>query len=265
MNLRYIALNLEADELDRMYSSDFTYYTRFISNYFSRAIRKYKKVNDFEFNMICIDATTDRLSECKIKGFNSLSVPVPFDKSHYEKIRGTEDCSYYLVLLEQGFRKASENKRIPLNILLNLIDEFKKGGCKNEWLHKKKRFKEQDIVVRLDCYFTTLDFKLVVTISKISTKEKLCSGTVIRTKPDEVHFDKMFKDVLIHQNFIIITDASDSARVLIDLANAQKGIFNKIFAPYIYSGDYTKEENIKFEKTHDEVVKILSYDGDGFR
>ena len=48
MKLRYIALNLEADELGLQYSSDFAYYTRFISNYFSKKNRKCNFINDFE-------------------------------------------------------------------------------------------------------------------------------------------------------------------------------------------------------------------------
>jgi hypothetical protein len=147
---------------------------------------------------------------------------------------------------------------------LNLVKEFKDNGCKNEWMHKKKNFKEQDIEVKLECYFTTLDFRLVAIINQISTKKQLCSGTVIRTKPDEIHFDKMFKDILIHKNFIIVTDASDSARVLINLEDAKKGIFNKMFAPYIYDEDCTQEENKEFEDTHNDVVKMLSYSGNGF-
>lgn len=74
----------------------------------------------------------------------------------------------------------------------------------------------------------------------------------------------MFKDILLHKNFIIITDTSDSARVLIYIDDAKKGIFEKVFVPYIYSDDYTKEENEEYEKTHNRVIEILSYDGSGF-
>ncbi len=86
----------------------------------------------------------------------------------------------------------------------------------------------------------------------------------MKTKPDEIHFEKMFKDILIHENFIVVTDASDSARVLINIEDAKKEFFSKIFAPYIYSDDFTQEENLKYEATHNEVVKILSYDCKGF-
>jgi len=264
MTLRYIALQIESEIAGRMYSSDFAYHTRFISNYFSKAIRKYKYTTDGTFNMISVEGAVNYKEIPKIKGFDALSVPISFDQNRYEQIKGTEDCSYYLELLEQGFKKASEFKPIPLDTLLSLIDEFKNGGCKNEWLHKKKRFKEEDLEVVLTCEFTTNYFQLIATINQISTKKELVKGIAIKTKPDEIHFDKMFKDILIHENFFVITDASDSARVLINVEDAKKGFFNKMFAPYIYNEDYTQEENLKSEATHNEVVRILSYDGSGF-
>lgn len=265
MTLRYITLMLEDEVRGRMYSSDFTYHTRFISNYFSRAIRKYRFDTNGIYNMISVALLPEnKLKPTKITAINVLETYLPFDQKRYEQIKGTDDCSYYLELLEQGFKKASEFKPIPLDTLLSLIEEFKKGGCKNEWLHKKRRFKEEDLEVVLTCDFNTHYFQLVTVINQISTKKQLVRGIAIKTKPDEIHFEKMFKDILTYKNFIVITDASDGARVLIDIDDAKKGVFNKTFAPYIYSDDYTEEENLRFEATHNEVIKILSYDGKGF-
>lgn len=268
MTLRYIAISLDYDyyiKNNNVLRYEFQTHTRFISNYFSRAIRKYKFDTENIFNMINISLLPiENLRSPSIKTVDVLKVNLPFDRNRYESIKGTEDCGYYLAMLEAGFKKASEFKPIPLEELLNLIDEFKKGGCKNEWVHKKKRFKEIDIEVILTCEFTTNYFQLVATINQISTKKELTKGIVMKTIPDEIHFQKMFKDILVHKNFIVITDASDSARVLIYIDDAKKGIFEKVFAPYIYSDDYTKEENEEYEKTHNEVIEILSYDGSGF-
>lgn len=265
MTLRHISLYLDNEVKGRMYSSDFSYHISFIDYYFSKAIRKYKFDTNGLFNMIFIELLPENKSKpTKISGLNVLETYLPFDSKRYEQIKGTEDCSYYLELLEQGFKQASEIATIPLDTLLTLIEEFKKGGCKNEWVHKKKRFKDIDLEVILKCEFTTNYFQLIVTINQISTKKELVKGIVMKTKPDEIHFDKMFKDILVYENFIIITDACDSARVLINIEDAKKGFFNKIFAPYIYSEDYTLEENQKYESDHNRVIAILSYDGSGF-
>ena len=242
MNLRYIAITLNSETgYDIDYRYEFKLHTRFISNYLSKEIRKYKFETDGTFNMISVEPTPNKLEECKVVPVDALKVGVPFDKKHYEQIKGTADCEYYLKLLEEGFRKASKCKDVPLDTLLKLIDEFRENECVNEWQHKKKRFKKQDIEVVLDCYFTTLDFRLVATINKFSTKEELCSGVVIRTEPDEVLFDKMFKNILIDEKNIIITDASESPRILINLKDALNKKFN-----YKLIGD-------------DELKEILSY------
>ncbi|SUP53874.1 Uncharacterised protein [Weeksella virosa] len=245
MTLRYIALGLDYNtyiKTDNKLRYQFQLHTRFISNYFSKAIRKYKFDTNGTFNMISISLLPDNGSvETKITAINVLETYLPFDQKRYEQIKGTEDCSYYLELLEQGFKKASEFTPIPLDTLLNLIGEFKKGGCKNEWLHKKKRFTEEDLEVVLTCEFTTNYFQLIATINQISTKKQLVKGVVIRTEPDEVLFDKMFKDIYIDDN-IIITDSSDSPRIIID-----KG---KIFAgklDFEIRGDKEIQEMLSYE------------------
>lgn len=244
MNLRYIALGLDYDTYINSNNElryQFQLHTWFISNYFSKKIRKYRFDTKGVFNMISIALLPEnKMKPTRITSGDVLETYLTFDQKRYEQIKGTEDYSYYLELLEQGFIKASKFKSIPLDTLLKLIEEFKQGGYKNEWLHKKKRFKEEDLEVILTCEFTTNYFQLIATINQISTKKELARGAVIRTEPDEVLFDKMFKDIYIDDN-IIITDSSDSPRIIID-----KG---KIFA-----------EKLDFEIRGDkEIQEMLSY------
>jgi len=192
--------------------------------------------------MISIGAHEDKINPCMIIPFDALKVELHFKKALYEKIKGTEDCSYYLELLEQGFRKASEFKSIPLDILLNLIEEFKKGDCKNEWLHKKKRFKEEDLEVILTCEFTTNYFQLIATINQISTKKELVKGIVIKTEPDEIAYEGMFKDIMVIDKDIIITDRSDSPRIIIKKDDVFKGKMNSII-----TGDEEIKKMLSFE------------------
>jgi hypothetical protein len=176
--------------------------------------------------MISVHPTPGTLDECTIIPDKALAVSIPFDKEKYEKIKGTAACEYYLELFETGFKKASEFKTIPLDTLLDLIDNFRKNDYKNEWLHKKKQFKDRDIEVVLNCRFTTFDFRLIATINMLSTGEELCSGVVIHTEPDEINFNKMFKDILIDGRNIVITDASGAPRILVNLNDALHRRFN---------------------------------------
>lgn len=223
MKLWYINIWLHPETgYDKDYRYEFTLHTRFISNYLSKQMRKKEHwfETDGTFNMLSVHPMPDKLAECRIVPEDVLIAEVPFDKQRYEKIKGTADCEYYLELLAEGFKKASGFKEIPLDMLLRLMNDFRQNGYKNEWQHKKKRFNEQDVEIILNCYFTTLDFRLVATIKKLSTKEELCSGAVLTTEPNEICFDKMFKDILLDKKKIIITDAFDSPRILIDLKDA---------------------------------------------
>lgn len=268
MKLRYINIGLDYDTFvkkDNKLRYQFQLHTRYISNYFSKLIRKYKIETEGEYDMISISLLeADQIKPSIIKSNGVLAVYLTFDEYKYKEAVKTDDPSYYLELFEEGFKKAAEFRNIQINLLLSLIKDFKNGGYKNEWTHKKKRFIETDIEVILKCEFTSNYFQLLAIVNEISTKKILTKGIAIKTEPDEVLFDKMFKDILVEDNQIIITNASDSPQVLINLTDAKNGTFNKIFAPYIYSDDYSEEENEKFKKTHNDVIKILSYDGSGF-
>lgn len=246
MNLTYISLAFDVTTLDEEFSVEYKYMfkqnLRFISNYFSKRIRKEKYKTDGSYNMISINPVLEsKVENSKIVPFNALKVEVPFNKEQYEKARITEDCAYYLELLEQGFKKASNFKTVPTEILLNLIEEFKIGGCKNEWLHKKKRFKGQDLEVILNCEFTTNYFQLVATINQISTKTELVKGVVMKTEPDEVVFEGMLKDIIFDKD-IILTDKSGSPRIIIN----KESVF---------------KQNLNFTIMGDtEIKKMLSYE-----
>jgi hypothetical protein len=222
MYLRYINIWLNPETgFDDNYRYQFTLRTRFISNFLSVAIRKIKFATDGTFNMISIAPNPQNQVGFRIRGLDSLSVSIPFEKDRYDKIRGSDNFNYYLELFREGFEKASEFKKIPLEALLNIIKEFEANGCKNEWLHKKKRFKEHDIEVILTCEFTTNYFQLIATINQISIKKQLVKGVIMKTEPDEIFYDKMFKDVLIDKN-IIITDSSNTKRIVI----SKKDVFD---------------------------------------
>lgn len=245
MNLNYIHLGL--DYYDYIESNndlryEFQKHTDFISDYFSKAVRKLKYKTDGSYKMISVLPTEFEIKPTKLQGYGDvIGVNLPFDKNRYEKIKGTSDCSYYLELLEKGFKKASEFKEVPLDSLLSIMEVFKQGGCKNEWTHKKKRFKEENLEIILTCQFTTNYFQLVATINKISPKKELVSGVLIRTEVGISIHEGMYKDVLINSDEILITDESDNPRIRINKIKVFEGVLD-----YIVVGDK-------------EIVEMLSY------
>ena len=96
----------------------------------------------------------------------------------------------------------------------------------------------------------------MATVRKISSHEQLIKNTVIRTLPDEVIFSKMFKDILLDEKHIIITDNSDFPRILIDLHKAREQIFD------FKLGEWSHEDgNTEAIEAQNYVNKMLSYDG----
>lgn len=74
----------------------------------------------------------------------------------------------------------------------------------------------------LTCEFTTNYFQLVITVNRISTKTELVRGPVIKTEPDEIVFEKTFKEVYVDDH-IVITDRFDKPLIIIDKGKALAG------------------------------------------
>lgn len=229
MNLYYINLGLDYEKYINTNNDlrfEFQQRTNYINDYFSKAVRKLKYKTDGTFNMIAVSLTEFEVEASFIAPLNVLKVYFPFDKTSYETAKTLNDCDYYLSFLEKGFEKASKLKPIPLAELLDLINEFKNGGCKNEWLHKKKRFKEENLEISLICEFTTNYFQLVLVVNQLSTKKELIRGVIIRTDVGISIHEGMYKDILLEKNKIIITDKADGARVVINKKDALNGKLN---------------------------------------
>lgn len=176
--------------------------------------------------MISVVPSIDITHQCRIVGDKALQARVSFNKENYEIMGELERNEYRLQLLEEGYQLCKQHRKIPLEALLNLHNQFREESYKNEWLHKRKKFKEYGIEVVLKCYYSSYDFKLVITVKHIGNKNDLISGVVIKTLPDEVYFDCLFKDVIIENNELIITEYQDRPKFTFLLKDIYNGNFN---------------------------------------
>jgi hypothetical protein len=220
MNLRYIVLHMNHDSgYKDPFRDNFNLHSRFISNYLSIQIRKLKSETDGTFNMIAVSPTLNIKNVCRVVGEKALDASISFNRDAYEQMTEYEKYEYYLKLLENGYKICSQYKRIPLDNLLNLHQTFRENGYKNEWLHKKKKFKEYGIDVILNCFFTSFDFHLNMSVCDIKSKTEIVSGTVIRTLPDEVCFTPLYKDIIIENDKLCITEFQDRPKFVFNLSD----------------------------------------------
>jgi len=220
MKLRYIALFMDTDSgYKDPFRDNFNLNSRFVSNYLSMQVRKLKFETDGTFHMLGVSPSLEIKHICRVVGEKALQARISFDRSAYEQMNEFEKYEYYLQLVEDGYRICTQYKKIPLEQLLKLHQDFRNDGYKNEWLHERKKFKEQGIEVTLNCFFTSFDFRLLMTVYDINSKKELVSGTVIRTLPNEVCFDSLFKDLMIEDNELIITEFQDRPKFKFLLAD----------------------------------------------
>ena len=222
MNLRYISLILSNDiEPDTVACYIFKCHVRFICNFMSKAVRKYKYETDGTYNMISIVAG----GSCEpYQGSNDyIEVSVPFVPERYEAVKGTDDVGYYLELLTEGFKIASQFKGIPMSLFENILGDFKNAGYKNVFKIKSHLFKGLNIKATIEGRFTTNDFSLHFSAYSISPKRLLCEGMIARSQPDEIIFQHCFKDVTADKEWLYIMDFIPKALIRIRIADLKKG------------------------------------------
>ncbi len=216
MKLRYLYLGF--DNLNERYYSDkkrfaynFTSNYRFIANYLSKTIRKYKIENNIGVNMLYIRLTPED-SHIKVKEYSHvLEVFLHFTKEDLDKIlqmqSHEERFEAYLELYERSYAYTKEQGfEIGQDILLILHRNFRELGYKNEWLWKKKLFREHDMYVFFKCAFTTIDFTLTIEVMNAKKDILRLKQVLFRTYPDELCYDKDFRHIIIDGSSLIITD-----------------------------------------------------------
>lgn len=226
MILRFISLHMDFDsEINQVFRIEFNSQTKFINHFLSRKIKEYKFVTDGSFNMLSIVPSLKIKYECRIVGDNALQSRVEFNADKYEALIANERYAYFLQLLEDGYYSLSKYKNIPMDMLLKFHTEFITSGFKNEWLHKRKQFKKNGFEVLLNCFFTSIDFKLILSVVDLSSKKEIMSGCLIRTIPDELYFVPLFKDIVVQNNELVITEYAGRPKFSFKLEDIYRGNF----------------------------------------
>ena len=253
MNLRYISLTLSNDiEPDTVACYIFKCHVRFVCNFMSKAVRKYKYETDGTYNMISIVAGG---GQAPYQGCNDfIEVSVPFVPERYEAVKGTDDVGYYLELLAEGFKMASQFKGIPMSLFESILEDFKTAGYKNRYRIKSRLFKGLNIKAMIEGRFTTNDFSLHFSAYSISPKRLLSEGIVARSQPDEILFQHCFKDITADEEWLYIMDFIPKALIRIRIADLKKGNLYYEHAECPYS-------QTNLQEAFSQTITNISYSG----
>lgn len=236
MNLRYLAI----DVYDNGWNSDYPncstqewcYNTRFISNYLSKNVRKFKiDVPNFNLILIVLKKEPTKLYEFEKRYPTILSLYIPFSQEDMDNLLAVKDFNtrmeMYLSLFEKGWKMLSEHFDIQLDKLLSLIQDFRANGYRNEWLFKKRIIPEYDIYVFFKCYFTSFDFRLKLEVYDKKKIKLITSGEVCKTLPSEWAYEKKFnKGIEINGSKMYLLDFLSHRAFEFDLKRLAKGVFN---------------------------------------
>ena len=230
MNYRYIILwagisgfgSGFGDEFD----SKFTYNTWFISNYLSLRVRKLHIPTDGPYNMLFCYITKDE-SIVTEKAVSSLTVGIHVEDKEIEKYLSmsneVERFEYYLSLLERGYKQASAVRNVPIDVFQKLHQDFRDSGFKNERLFAKKMLRDLGIKIELYHVLTSYSYNLVLYVYDLHG-ELLCKNSIYKTFPDDLHFNKNVRHLVIDDGKLIITDFLNKPQFVCSLSDMSRGI-----------------------------------------
>lgn len=208
----------------------FDFNARFVCIYLSKAVRPLKIAGDGIHNKICVelcshDSTIKFYDYSKVIGVN-LCISKE-DQLKYNAMRKLEDrYEFYLACLQRAYEYAGQYVNIPQKELLQLHQQFREGGYKNEWIWFKKPLKEYGIYIILRCKFATFDFTLNLEVYDIKKTTLIVEGKVFRTSPDELCYDYKFKKVTFENDTMRILDFLGHPNFAINLNKLKEGHFN---------------------------------------
>ena len=145
----------------------------------------------------------------------------------------------------------SESIPLPVDSILGLHDQFRKGGYRNEWLFKKKMIREYGLYVFLKCYFTTFDFHLELEAYDLKKTHLIAKDIIFRSFPDELCYDKDFRSIQVEGSRLQILNFLGKAEMAVDLEALTQG---RVVVDYI-DDDFLNWEERK-ESTRKAIERI---------
>lgn len=257
MYIKYINLSIGNNVGGETYRLIFEFHVRYICNFFSKEVRKFKILNGLEYD--CINIVLDNETYCRYSKTGTpggnVEIGLPFSKERYERTKSSNDDTYYMELLEQSFKKFCSFTNVDYSVFQIIFDKFNKANRKNEWLFKTIKSAASNIKAQFICKFSTDSFQVEAIFYDLQSSSLLCKGMCIRTMPDEIFFTGIFKTVIINETHIIILDYNDNPLILFPVEQIKNRMFHFDYACSPYPDD--EQATITYNK----IIKELQYDG----
>ena len=200
MILRYIGLGLDTVEYDDI-CSDFLFRCRYLGNFLGRRVKPLNFKAD-GFGAIIVEGTARPPGPCRLCEVNALSAPVRFDLKRYEALGPNEHHEFFIGMLSEGLEKCAPDFKIPIAELREGIEEFRRGGYKNEWTHQSKLMRPLGIRASLLCKMDSERFVLTLVLERKG--EQVFKESILESKPDETCFRHRFKEVISEGDDIVV-------------------------------------------------------------
>ena len=237
--VRYISLVGGRNDMLIDYGN-FDFNARFICNYLSKAVRPLKIIGDGMYKMISVEICSGE-SSWKLNDYlEVLDIHLHLsgdEQLKYNSMHILEDrYEFYLSCLQRAYEYAGQYVNVPQKELLQLHQQFREGGYKNEWIWLKKPLKEYGIYIILRCKFTTFDFTLNLEAYEKKTS-LIAEGVIFRTAPDEIYFNREFKKISFVNDMLYIFDFIGHLNFAINLNELKEG-----YLKVDYFGDVEKND-----------------------
>ena len=181
---------------------------------------------DGPYNMLYCNITKEDDS-VTIMSTSSLNVKIHVEKEEIAKYLNLsvekERFEYYLSLLEKGYLLASKTRNIPIEVFLRLHQDFRENGYKNERLFAKKTLKDIGIKIELNHILTSYSYNLVLSVYDLHG-EIIGKNSICETLPDDIHFNKNVRHIVVDNDNLIVTDFLDKPQFVCNLKELRKGI-----------------------------------------
>ncbi|MBK9974757.1 MAG: hypothetical protein IPP14_08280 [Planctomycetes bacterium] len=202
MHIRYVSLYIFPEEYGRAYGSSFELHARYLCNYLRRRILglRFKTKG---FGAILIRGCRTANDPAYISSNRNIIVPLPFDQARYNSLKPGELHEFFISMLVEGLHKVARHHNIPLTEILGFVEEFRKGGYKNEWVHQSKLLRGTGLRASLLCAMDSERFTLRLKLERKGAP--VFDQQILQDLPSETCFAHKFKDIVLKGRKVIVT------------------------------------------------------------